>query len=61
MKALATLPCVEQTSINVSRIVGKARFRVSDPQQFKVNDALDKVNETGFPTSLAKAGKAIQN
>ena len=59
-KALATLPGVEQDSIIVSKDESKASFHVSDPQQFKVSDALDKVKEAGYTPSLAKAGKAVQ-
>lgn len=59
-KALASLPCVEQDSINVSKDESRATFRISDPKQFKVSDALEKIKDAGFTPSLTKAGKAVQ-
>jgi len=59
-RALASLPGVEQDSIDVSKDDSRATFRVSDPKQFKVSDALEKIKAAGYTPSLTKAGKAVQ-
>jgi hypothetical protein len=59
--ALTSLPGVEKDSVKVNKDQKLATFKVKEPETFKVEDAIKKIEGIGkgYKATVAKTGKAI--
>jgi ABC-type molybdate transport system substrate-binding protein len=60
-QALETLPGVEKDSVKVNKEQKLAMFKVKEPDAFKVEDAVKKIEGIGsrYKAAVNKTGKAV--